>query len=127
MEPVLKISVDGDIIHLTLEGELKDENLPEFKRWADNVHQTVLDFHKKSEQKVRFLTDASKLESMSEKIMNVYGELLKKDLPYVHRSATFGAKLNVLAQLTTLMIISHRPNFQHFKTKEEAVNWLMEK
>lgn len=122
----LKMDLQGDTINLFLEGQLGDDNLAKFKKWADEVHQAVLDFHQKTGQKVKFLTDASKIESIGEKVMEVYSDLLKKDLPYVYRSATFGAKIDILIALTTLMVTSNRVNFQHFKTKEEAMTWLKE-
>lgn len=123
----LDISVDkNNIIHLTPAGDFTKADVKKFKKWAENVHQTMLDVYKKTDKKVRFLTDASGLESMDEEVIEIYTDLLIRDLPYVYRSATFGASRTMLLWLATIMVESNRPNFQHFKMKGGAMEWLME-
>ena len=122
----LGIKVQDYILQLNLEGALSDNQGSEFQKWADQVHQTLLDLQKATRSKVRILTDAGKIESIGDKIMAIYNDLLRKDYPLVYRSATYGSKPEIMATLSTLSITSGRPNFQHFKTKEEALNWLMQ-
>ena len=123
----LEISVDkNNIIHLTAAGNFTKADMKKFKKWAEDVHQTLLDVYRKTGKKIRFLTDASELESMDEEVVEVYKNLLIRDLPYVYRSATFGASRAMLLWLATMMVESNRPSFQHFTTKGDAVEWLME-
>lgn len=122
----LKVKVKDQIIHIFLEGTLNDDRAEEFTKWADQVHQTILDVQKETRSQVRILTDASRVKSVSKKIMGIYNDLLKKDFPFVYKSATFGSKTDVMATLATLSITSDRSNFQQFRTKEEALRWLMQ-
>lgn len=126
--PVLTVTVDKDnIIHLLLDGHLTKTYLEEFKKWADEVYETMLRAYKESgDTKVRFLTNATHLEALDEEIMEVYTDLLKKDTPYVHRSATFGASKDSMTWLVAVMTASGRTNFKHFATREEALAWLNE-
>lgn len=124
INPSLKISVDNNIIYLTLGGAITKDYINEFKAWTAKIHQTVLDLHKKTGEKVKFLTDVTALDSMDKKILDDFIELLKFNKPYVYKSATFGGKLNALILLTITSVYSDRADFQHFKNKEEAEKWL---
>jgi len=124
-QPELKIATDDALIHLLLAGNLTDEYLPQFQNWARQVHQTVLTIYKKTGQKVRFLTDVSRLKYMSREIIKEFIKLLKANKIYVHKSATFGGNLETMAALSFSSVASDRANFQHFKTEKEARDWLL--
>lgn len=124
-KPVLTITVGEDkIIHLLLDGKLTKEHLAEFQAWADKVYETMLRVREETGQNVKFLTNVTHLEALDEEVMKVYADLLKKDTPYVYRSATFGASKDALTWLVAVMTASGRKNFKHFQTREEALAWL---
>ncbi len=123
--PILKID-HANLIRLKVGGKLTAPHKVELQKWADKVYATVLDLYKHTGQKVNFLTDLTQLEVIDTDCMDVYADLLKKDLPFVEKSATFGSSVVILAAFSTLAVISGRPNFRHFATREQAMDWLME-
>ncbi len=123
--PILKIS-HANLIRLKVGGKLTAKYRVELQTWADQVYAMVLDLYKHTGQKVNFLTDLTQLEVIDMECMDIYAALLKKDLPFVEKSATFGSSVVILTAFSTLSVISDRTNFRHFATREQAMDWLME-
>lgn len=123
--PLLQMQHEN-LIRLTVNGKLIAPYKDQLQTWADQVYETVQDLYKRTGQKVKFLTDLTKLEVIDPESMDIYADLLKKDLPFVNRSATFGSSVDILIAFSTLSVVSGRTNFRHFATREEAVDWLME-
>jgi len=122
--PILELSY-ANLIRLKVGGKLTALHRDELQKWADRVYATVLDLYKHTNQKVNFLTDLTKLEVIVPECMDIYADLLKKDLPFVEKSATFGSSIAILTAFSTLTVVSGRTNFRHFTTREEAMDWLM--
>ena len=126
IKPPILIVAHANLIRLTVGGKLIALHRDELQTWADQVYKTVLDLYKHTGQKVNFLTDLTRLEVIDSDCMDIYADLLKKDLPFVQKSATFGSNITILTAFSTLAVISDRTNFRHFATREEAMDWLME-
>lgn len=123
-QPVLNISNEM-LLHITLSGRIKGIHKDRVQAFAKKVYATLVDSYQKTGSKVKFLTDLSKLEAVDENFLEIYADLLQKDLPYVSKSATFGSRINILTAFSTLTIVSNRENFRHFATRSEAMDWLM--
>ncbi len=113
------------LIHITLAGNISSLNKEQIKSFTDNVYATVVDSYQKTGAKVKFLTNLSRLDNVDDTFLDIYGELLRKDLPYVSKSATYGARITILSAFSTLSVLSGRTNFRHFVSREEAMDWLM--
>jgi hypothetical protein len=121
---VMKVSNEM-LIHITLAGKISLHHKEQLQAFADKVYTLVIDSYQKTGNKVKFLTNLTNLEAVDETFLDIYAELLKKDLPYVSKSATYGSRISILTAFSTLTIISGRMNFRHFVTREEAMDWLM--
>lgn len=113
------------LIHITLAGTITAEYKDQIQGFTDKVYSTLVDSYQKTGAKVKFLTNLSNLDNVDDAFLDIYSELLRKDLPYVSKSATYGARITILTAFSTLSILSGRTNFRHFVSREEAMDWLM--
>ncbi|MDP3999015.1 MAG: hypothetical protein Q8P76_00265 [bacterium] len=123
--PSLKLE-HTNLLRITLAGKMTTLHKDEVRKFTDQVYTAVQELYKRTGQKVNFLTDLKGLEVIEPEVMDVYSELLKKDLPYVNKSATFGSSVMILEAFATLSVLSARSNFRHFATREEALEYLFE-
>jgi len=124
-QPVVMKLTNEMLIHITLAGKIFSDQKTQIQGFADKVYATVTDSYQKTGSRVKFLTNLTNLEAVDETFLDIYGELLQKDLPYVSKSATYGSRITILTAFSTLSIVSGRMNFRHFVSREEAMDWLM--
>lgn len=113
-------------MRITLSGKMTTLYKDEVRKFTDQVYAAVRELYTRTGQKINFLTDLRGLEVIEPEAMEIYSELLKKDLPFVNKSATFGSSVMILEAFATLSVLSSRTNFRHFATREEALEYLFE-
>lgn len=124
-QPVVMKLTNEMLLQVTLAGKITGVYKDQIQGFADKVYAMVVDSYQKTGSKVKFLTNLSNLETVDDTFLDIYAELLKKDLPYVSKSATFGSRITILSAFSTLTVLSGRMNFRHFVSREEAMDWLM--
>src|SRR4030042_2340872 len=119
------IKIDpNNIIHLKLEN-LTSERLDELKMWAEKVGKTVLDVYNRTGEKVRAIVDVTDVKKYDSESFLILAELLKNNARYIFKTATFGGDDYILAAQDALLAFSGRTNFKAFRTKGEALDWLI--
>jgi hypothetical protein len=125
-DPKLEVSVGAqDIVHITIGGELSADKVPLFKEWTPKVNETIKNLSQKKGDKVLCLVDIASLTQYDPQILVELATLMKSNEPYVLRSATFGGSTYMVMAEDIVIALSGRKNLKAFKTKEEALDWLV--
>lgn len=122
----LNVSVGAeDIIHIVLGGDLTSENMHKFAEWIFNVKDTVESVYKKHSKRVLCLVDISDVEKYDPSVVTQLAQMMKENEPFVLRTATFGGSSYMVMAEDVVIALSGRKNLKAFKTKEEALDWLL--
>jgi hypothetical protein len=122
--PIVKLKGDKTLIHGTLSGSFGKDDVSLFTEWAHGFHKAVKDAAANARGTVSAIVDITKLETYTDpKIITVLTKLVKDDMPFMHRTATFGG--NALHELIQGVIrsLTSRQNIRNFKTEKEALEW----
>lgn len=120
-----EISPNKKIIRASLGGTFTAEDTALLSEWARGLNESVQELSKNSDHSVCVLIDITKLETYtSPEIVTMLAELMKKDNPYIYKTATFGG--NYTHEMTQGVIsgLSNRDNMKNFKNEAEAIEWL---
>lgn len=125
---VLEAVVGGhDVIYLTVSGKITNERFYAFVAWTEKVKKLVREMSEKHPGNVLILSDVSGVSHFESKPIVPLRELLNYNKQYPAKSAVVGARDLTRVLLDTVISLTSRVNIRQFKTKEEALVWLMEK
>ena len=116
---------ENNIVHISLGGSLKKENLPELRKWAEDTANIVKETHEKTGQKVKAVIDLTNLHvDYDPQDLMVIVDLMKANEPHMFKAGTFGAATGIRFATDVALTMAGRTNLKSFKTKEEALVWL---
>jgi hypothetical protein len=121
-----RYGVDG-ILYLSASGRIENEELENFARWTDEVKALIRGRAEAGDVPVLVLSDISKVTHFERKPIAVLRELLSHDAQYELRSAIVGGSRFATLVLDSIVSILHRNDMRHFKNKDEALKWLLDK
>ncbi len=116
-----------DVIYLTVSGKITNERFYAFVAWTEKVKKLVREMSEKHPGNVLILSDVSGVSHFESKPIVPLRELLNYNKQYPAKSAVVGARDLTRVLLDTVISLTSRVNIKQFKTKEEALVWLMEK
>jgi len=120
-----KVEVDeNDILHLKL-GDLTSKELADLRTWADKVRKMIVVLYNKTGKEVLTLVDITDIKKYDAEAYSILTELMQNNKQYTLKTATFGGNDYIIAAQDILLALSGRTNMKNFKTKEEAINWLI--
>lgn len=120
-----KVEVDeNNIIHLKL-GDLISKDFTVLRIWTNKVKRTVITLYNKTDKKVRTLVDITDIKRYDAEAYLILSKLMQDNEQYTFKTATFGGDEYIIAAQDILLALSGRTNLKNFKTKEEAINWLI--
>jgi len=120
-----KVEVDeNDILHLKL-GDLTSKELADLRVWADKVRRMIVALYNKTGKEVLTLVDITDIKKYDAEAYSILTELMQNNKQYTLKTATFGGNDYIIAAQDILLALSGRTNMKNFKTKEEAINWLI--
>jgi len=120
-----KVEVDeNDILHLKL-GDLTSKELADLRAWADKVRRMIVTLYNKTGKEVLTLVDITDIKKYDAEAYSILTELMQDNKQYTLKTATFGGNDYIIAAQDILLALSGRTNMKNFKTKEEAINWLI--
>lgn len=120
-----KVEVDeNNIIHLKL-GDLISKDFTVLRIWTNKVKRTVITLYNKTDKKVRTLVDITDIKKYDAEAYLILSKLMQDNEQYTSKTATFGGDEYIIAAQDILLALSGRNNLKNFKTKEEAINWLI--
>lgn len=120
-----EIAPNKKVIKASLGGTFTAEDTTLLSEWAKGLNSSIKELSKDNGHSICILIDISNLETYtSPEIVTLLADLMKKDNPYVYKTATFGG--NYTHEMTQGVIsgLSNRDNIKNFKTESEAVEWL---
>ena len=117
----------GDIIYLTVSGKITNERFYAFVAWTEKVKKLVREMSEKHPGNVLLLSEVSGVSHFESKPIVPLRELLNYNKQYPAKSAVVGARDLTRVLLDTVISLTSRVNIKQFKTKEEALVWLLEK
>lgn len=120
-----EITPNKKVIKASLGGTFTAEDTALLSEWAKGLNSSIKELSKDNGHSVCILIDISNLETYtSPEIVTLLADLMKKDNPYVYKTATFGG--NYTHEMTQGVIsgLSNRDNIKNFKNEAEAVQWL---
>ncbi|MGC9605176.1 MAG: hypothetical protein ABSF56_00215 [Minisyncoccia bacterium] len=125
--PVESSFLGKPLVHAVLGGTFSVGELPLIKAWAEGLGKTIKDASGGKNRSVCVIIDFSSLESYEDpKVIEMLVGLMENDLPYIYRTATWGANLRTQMAEQVVRVMAKRDNIKDFKTKEEALAWLRE-
>ena len=125
--PSVELSPGHTLIRAVLGGTIGSEDMPLLNAWADGVYAAVKSASKEGDRAACVLLDLSTFETYTDPgMITFFAELMKKDAPYVHRTATFGGNMFDEMAVEVIEGMAHRNNLRNFKTEAEAMAWLKE-
>ena len=120
-----KVEVDeNDILHLKL-GDLTSKELADLRTWTDKVRRMIVTLYNKTGKEVLTLVDITDIKKYDAEAYSILTELMQDNKQYTLKTATFGGDNYIIAAQDILLALSGRTNMKNFKTKEEAINWLI--
>jgi len=126
-EVKLEVSVGAkDIVHIEIGGNLTAPNMSKLAEWTEKVKETIQELFHKNNKKVLCMVDISSVEKYAPEVITRLAELTKENEPYVKKTATFGGGSYLVMAEDVIIALSGRKNLKAFKTKEEALDWLLE-
>ncbi len=126
-EAKLNVSVGAkEIVHIEIGGTLTAPNLSKLTEWTTKVQETIQDLFHKNNKKVLCLVDISSVEKYDPEVITRLAQLTKENEPYVKKTATFGGGSYLVMAEDVIIALSGRKNLKAFKTKDEALDWLLE-
>ncbi len=120
-----EIAPNKKVIKASLGGTFTAEDTTLLSEWAKGLNSSIKELSKDNGHSVCILIDISNLETYtSPEIVTLLADLMKKDNPYVYKTATFGG--NYTHEMTQGVIsgLSNRDNIKNFKNESEALEWL---
>ena len=120
-----KVEVDENgILNLKL-GDLTSRDFTILRIWTDKVRRTIITLYNKTDKKIRTLVDITDIKKYDAEAYSILTELMQNNKQYTLKTATFGGNDYIIAAQDILLALSGRTNMKNFKTKEEAINWLI--
>ncbi len=121
---ILEVSVGaGDIVHMTIGGDVSAEEMAKLTEWAQKVKETIKDLHSKKGP-VLCLVDITNMKAYHADVLTTLATLMKDNEPYVLRTATFGGNSTITMAEDVVIALSGRNNLRAFNSKEKALHWL---
>jgi hypothetical protein len=120
-----EIAPNKKVIKASLGGTFTAEDTTLLSEWAKGLNSSIKELSKDNGHSICILIDISSLETYtSPEIVTLLADLMKKDNPYVYKTATFGG--NYTHEMTQGVIsgLSNRDNIKNFKNEAEALEWL---
>jgi hypothetical protein len=127
LSPAENIDHDRKLIRTLLAGTLGAEDMKLLGAWAEGLGESIKQSCGGKAQSVCVLVDIHEFERYTDAgVLTILADLMKKDNPYVYRTATFGG--NTADEMIEHIIksMANRQNLKNFKTEEEALKWLAE-
>lgn len=120
-----EIAPNKIVLHASLGGTFTKEDTNLLSEWAEGLNKSIKELKGNSDHSICVLIDITNLETYtSPEIVTLLAELMKKDNPYVYKTATFGGNYTHEMTQGVISSLSNRDNMKNFKTKDEAVEWL---
>lgn len=124
-QPQLNVSIGaGEIIHITIGGNLDAETMSQFAEFVQKIKDTVHDLFNKHDKRVLCLVDISTLSGYHPDVLVSLAQMMKENEPFVLRTATFGGGQYMIMAEDIVIALSGRKNLRAFNTKQEAISWL---
>jgi hypothetical protein len=118
-------NTDGNVVKASIGGTITTSDIPELKIWAERVNAAITATHATSEKKVDVIIDISMFETYTDPdTIMVLVELMRKDNPFVRKTATIGGKIEQEMIEQIIKGLANRRNLKNFKTEPEALAWI---
>ena len=115
------------VVRSVLAGTFGRDDLGALSGWADGLYSAVKEAGAGKDHSVGILVDISGLETYTDpSVITLLSDLMKKDVKFVRRTATFGGTEAQEMALQVIQVMAQRDNLKNFKTEAEAVKWLKE-
>ncbi len=124
-ELTCEISED-DIILLKMSGDVGNPTLDAFVEWGEKVKEAMRFLYNKNPDRVLTLIDASKVHEIDSETVSELYDLMRYNDKFVTRTAVFGANYFTRIIVELAIHITKRKNMKIFKTREEAMEYLLE-
>ncbi|MEK7531675.1 MAG: STAS/SEC14 domain-containing protein [Patescibacteria group bacterium] len=121
-----EIVMEGEVILLSLRGNIGGLNLSALHEWSQNVFRKIKEEYEKQGKKIKVLMDTSGIKGYEPEALTSLANLVHEDDQYVYKTATFGAKPLIRLAEEAVFSLSGRDNCKAFMTKEKALQWLGE-
>lgn len=113
------------VIYITAVGKINNENVAIFVEWAEHLKHLMAEVAQGGGI-VRVCTDLSGVEHFESKPIAPLRELLEYDKQYNMKSAIVGASFFMKNLMNAVIEFTGRTNVRQFRTKEEALDWLLQ-
>jgi hypothetical protein len=114
------------LVRATLGGTLGADSLDILKAWARQLNAAIQTANESvGGTPVCVLVDISTFEIYTDpQVLTVLAELMKKDNPFVRKTATFGGRIDQEMIENIIKGFAGRTNLRNFTTEAEAIAWL---
>ena len=120
--------VDKDnIVHLIMKGHVTKESIPDMKKWTEESIKMTQDLSEKTGGRVLVLMDLSELTEIDYQLeaLDALGSLARNTEAFIFKTAMFGAEGAAKFGYDIVVHFTGLKNIRDFKTKEEALVWLL--
>jgi hypothetical protein len=118
--------INGNIVHVKISDATDEDGVGTLKTLLEKSHDLTVEIYNNTGDRIRGLIDLSDFTHYSPKVVSIIAEVLKKNRPYVEKTATYGGTPFIRLAQETVYALAGRDNFGAFDTKEEALEWLKE-
>lgn len=115
---------EDNILHTSVGNLDSEKGIENLKKIVVDTEHIVRDMHQKNGKKVLSLIDISHLKKYSPVAFEVVRKALQTNDAHVRKTATYGGAPFILLAQEAVSAMAGIPNFEAFKTKEDAVKWL---
>lgn len=117
--------LEEGVLRVSLGSISNTEELEMLRMFCEKLHELVRDTYTRH-GKIKALVDLSSMSIYKPEAINLLVNILKKDEPFVAKTATFGAKAPVALAEEAVQALSGRENYRSFPSEKEARTWLLE-
>jgi hypothetical protein len=127
-EKTFSISADPEgFTRLVFVNSDTPERFEEFKLFGQKIVDTITETYGQTHEKVRTLVDLTYLTKYSPRSIAALVDVLNKTQQHTLKTATFGARPDILLAQKAVTALAGRDNIRAFKTEHEAKMWLLAK
>ncbi len=112
------------ILCLKMSGDLGKSKIEALKKFSDDVKNITKDLYNENED-LRVLIDASKVHEIDSESLSELYDLMMHNSKFVSKAAVFGANYFTRIIVELAIHITKRKNMKIFKTREEAMEYLL--
>lgn len=113
------------LVHAVIGGTFGTVELSALKTWTEKLRTDVGSVFRGTGKPVKVLIDIRGLQTYTDpSALTILAELMKKDNPFVYKTASFGGTAGHEIAQDVIKIFAGRSNLRNFKSEEEARAWL---